>query len=204
MRNALTSFEAEADRLAQFLDGSDAQEMLVATMLSGACAGAPDVSDTLDVIRNTSLITRRQNYVSSIIVLYGTLERFIEETVEECIDQLVRMYINPRELPEQLRKQHTRLSIDYLALLKDGKIRETTFCVRRGLTCRAVAIMFPLMASQRAKDRPISRQELLGLLTGESLWRRRFSASPTVMKRRSTASLVFMSLSQTETCIPET
>ena len=125
MRNALTSFKAEIDKLARFLDASDAQEELVAAMLAGADGGGTGLDDTLDVIRENSTIIRRQNYVSSIIVLYGALERFIEETVEEYVGELVGMYSDFGDLPGRLRERHTSLSIDYLALLKDGKVRET-------------------------------------------------------------------------------
>lgn len=125
MRNSLISFKAEIDRLVRFLDASDAKEELVAAMLSGAGAGGKDLAGTLEVIRKNSTIIRRQNYVSSIIVLYGALERYVEETVEEYIDELVSMHSEFRELPQGLRDRHTRLTIDYLALLKDGKVRET-------------------------------------------------------------------------------
>ncbi len=125
MRNALISFKAEIDKLGLFLDASDAKEDLVAAMLSCAIVGGTGLDDTLESIRNNSTIIRRQNYVSSIIVLYGALERFVEETVEEYIDELVSMHSEFRELPQGLRDQHTRLTIDYLALLKDGRIRET-------------------------------------------------------------------------------
>ena len=125
MRNALISFKAEIDKLGLFLDASDAKEDLVAAMLSCASVRGTGLDDTLEVIRNNSTIVRRQNYVSSVVVLYGALERFVEETVEEYIDELAGMHSKFRELPQGLRDRHTRLTIDYLALLKDGKVRET-------------------------------------------------------------------------------
>ena len=125
MRNALISFKAEIDKLVRFLDASDAKERLVAVMLSGASVDCTGLDDTLNVIRNNSTIIRRQNYVSAVIVLYGALERFVEEAVKEYTDELVKMHAKFQELPEQLRDRHTRLTIEYLALLKDGKVHET-------------------------------------------------------------------------------
>ena len=125
MGNALVSFKAEIDKLVRFLDASDAKEGLVAAMLSCASVERMGLDDTLNVIRNNSTIIRRQNYVSAVIVLYGALERFVEEAVKEYTDELVRIHAEFQELPESLRDRHTRLTIDYLSLLKDGKVRET-------------------------------------------------------------------------------
>lgn len=125
MREALTSFETEVDKLVRFLDASDAEEDLVAAILRGPEVVRADLDVSLSVIRNNSTINRRQRYVSSIIVMYGALERFVEEAVAEYSGILVHIHQEFQKLPERLREQHTRLTIEYLALLKDRKIRET-------------------------------------------------------------------------------
>ncbi len=166
MRNALISFKAEIGKLVQFLDASDAREELVAAILSGASVDGTGLDDTIDVIRNNSTITRRQNYVSAVIVLYGALERFVEESVEEYVEEMVSLHSEFRELPQGLRDRHTRLTIDYLALLKDGKVRETEDissvvavlhdCLsgneRYGLNARAFLVRSSNMNLKRIRD----------------------------------------------------
>ena len=125
MRDALTSFEAEIDKLGRFLDASDAEDKLVAAILRYREADRADFNDMLQVIQNNHTMIRRQSYVSSIIVMYGALERFVEEAVAEYTEALVQIHREFQQLPEALRERHTRLTIEYLSLLKDGKVRET-------------------------------------------------------------------------------
>ena len=125
MLDALTSFEAEIDKLLRFLDASDAKDALVAVILGRPQVDRTDLDASLQVIQNNRTITRRQSYVSSIIVMYGALERFVEEAVAEYSEALVKIHGEFQMLPDKLRERHTQLTIDYLALLKDGKVRET-------------------------------------------------------------------------------
>ena len=125
MREALTSFEAELAKLLRFLDASDAEDKLIAALLEQPEAERTDLEGTLKAIRANSTIKRRQTYVSSIIVLYGALERFVEETVTEYTQSLVEIYKEFQSLPEDLQERHTKLTIDYLVFLKDGRVRKT-------------------------------------------------------------------------------
>lgn len=125
MRDALTSLEAEIDRLLRFLDASDAKDELIATILSHPELDRADLDATFQTIQNNRTIIKRNRYVSSIIVMYGALERFVEEAVAEYCKALVQIHQEFQKLPEKLRERHTQLTIDYLALLKDGKVRET-------------------------------------------------------------------------------
>ncbi|WP_296643905.1 MAE_28990/MAE_18760 family HEPN-like nuclease [Roseinatronobacter sp.] len=121
----MTSFEAELDRLQRFLDASDAEDDLIAHLVGLPQVDRTALTSMLHPIQANSTVKRRQSYVSSIIVLYGALERYVEEAVAEYATQLVDIHKEFAKLPEALRERHTRLSIDYLASLKDGKIRET-------------------------------------------------------------------------------
>lgn len=125
MQEALTSFEAELDRLQRFLSASDAEDDLIAHLFALPEADRTALEKALQPIQANSTVKRRQSYVSSIIVLYGALERYVEEAVAEYAVQLVDIHKEFGKLPESLRERHTKLSIDYLASLKDGKIRET-------------------------------------------------------------------------------
>ena len=125
MQEALTSFETELDKLSRFLLASDAEDALISHLLALPEAEQVAVSAPLQPIQSNSTIKRRQSYVSSIILLYGALERYVEEAVAEYADHLVSIYQEFQKLPEGLRERHTKLTIDYLASLKDGRVRET-------------------------------------------------------------------------------
>lgn len=125
MEEALTSFEAELDRLNRFLQASDAEDALVTHVLGLPEAERAMLPVPLESIQANSTIKRRQSYVSAIIVLYGALERYIEEAVAEYTQQLVPIYKEFGKLPEKLQARHTALSVDYLVALKDRRLRET-------------------------------------------------------------------------------
>ena len=125
MEEALISFEAELDRLNRFLEASDAEDVLMTHILGLPDAQRASLATPLEPIQANSTIKRRQSYMSAIIVLYGALERYIEEAVAEYTAQLVLIHKEFKQLPERLRSQHTHLTIDYLASLRDGRVRET-------------------------------------------------------------------------------
>ena len=125
MGTALVSFENELEKLGGFLDGVDAEERVLAAVFRGDARVGTDVRETLETARRYSTIKRRQGYVSSIIVLYGALERYVEESVGEYTQTLMRIYQDYDNLPEKLRQRHTSLTIEYLNLVKDGRVRET-------------------------------------------------------------------------------
>ena len=125
MRTALVSFENELGNLLQFLDGSEAEDKILAEVSSGAVATVAELYESLETVRRNRLIKRRQGYLSSIIVLYGALERYVEESVGEYTQSLMRIYQDYNNLPEKLRERHTRLTIEYLGLVQDGKVRQT-------------------------------------------------------------------------------
>ena len=125
MRTALVSFEKELEKLEGFLDGAEAEERVLAAVSRSEVKVGTEVRENLRTVQLNSTIKRRQGYVSSIIVLYGALERYVEESVGEYTQALMQTYGDYNNLPEKLRERHTRLSIDYLGLVKDGRVRET-------------------------------------------------------------------------------
>ena len=125
MRTALVSFENELDKLRLFLDGSEAEDKILAEVSADVGATAAGLHESFKTVRRNRLIKRRQGYLSSIIVLYGALERYVEESVGEYTQSLMRIYQDYNNLPEKLRERHTHLTIEYLGLLKDGRVRET-------------------------------------------------------------------------------
>lgn len=125
MEEALTSFEAELDKLNRFLQGFDAEDALVTHILGLPPAARAALSASLELIQANSTIKRRQTYVSAIIVLYGALERYVEEAVAEYTRHLVVIHGEFQRLPEKLRERHTSLTIEYLGSLKDGRVRAT-------------------------------------------------------------------------------
>ena len=124
MRDALTSFEAEIDKLLSFLDASDSEDDLVTAILGRPEPDRADLDTSLRVMQENRTISRRQRYVSCIMVMYGALERYVEEAVSEYAEILVQIHENFQMLPEKLRERHTRLTIEYLASLQVGKVHE--------------------------------------------------------------------------------
>ena len=125
MRTALTAFEDEITKLEEFLSATDAEgELLTAIdrLPDGVRTG---LDASVQIIRSHRTIGRRQVYFSSIIVMYGALERFVEEAVAEYTEELVEIWQKVENLPEKLRDRHTHLTIEYLFLLSTGRIRGT-------------------------------------------------------------------------------
>ena len=104
MRDALTSFEAEIDKLGRFLDASDAEDELIAAILRTPEVDRADLDDRLQIIQNNSTMIKRQRYVSSIIVMYGALERFVEEAVAEYTEALVEYIRNFRSYRRHFKR----------------------------------------------------------------------------------------------------
>ena len=125
MRTALVSFENELDKLLRFLDTSEAEDKILTEVSGGAGTTGAELHDSLQTVKRNSTIKRRQGYVSSIIVLYGALERYVEESISEYTQSLMGIYQDYNNLPEKLRERHTRLMIEYLGLVKDGRVRQT-------------------------------------------------------------------------------
>ena len=125
MRTALVSFENEIEKLQRFLDTSEAEEEILAEVAGLAEAAVPELQESLETVKRNRTIKRRQDYVSSIIVLYGALERYVEELIGEYTQSLMGIYHDYNNLPARLRERHSRLMIDYLGLVKDGRVRQT-------------------------------------------------------------------------------
>lgn len=125
MRTALVSFESELDRLLDFLEGAEAEDEVLGEISNDAEIVEASVGANLKMVQKNRTVKRRQGYVSSIVVLYGALERYVEEVVAEYADSLMQIYPDYDALRKELRERHTRLSIEYLGLLKDGRVRET-------------------------------------------------------------------------------
>ena len=122
---ALVSFENELDKLRLFLDGSEAEDKILAQVSGSAEAGVAELNESFQTVKRNRTIKRRQGYVSSIIVMYGALERYVEESVGEYAQCLMRIYQDYHSLPYELRQRHTRLTIEYLGLVHEGRVRKT-------------------------------------------------------------------------------
>jgi hypothetical protein len=77
----------------------------------------------LDWAREVSEFTsgRTYDYVCSIVLLYGILERFIEELAEEYVTDLVRATSKYETLPSKLRQSHFDLTLTHLQRTRDSR-----------------------------------------------------------------------------------
>lgn len=64
---------------------------------------------------------RTYDYVCSIVLLYGLLERFIEDLAEEYLDTLVTRFGEFNKLPEKIRQTHFDVTIAQLVRTRDSR-----------------------------------------------------------------------------------
>lgn len=120
MKLALISFLKELDDLEKFLEATRSEGKLVDQLVAHALGTDKSEDDSelpslLEIIKSNSSLKRKQVYFSSVITLYGALERFVEEAVKEYVDQLVEIFQNYQNLPDEIRDKHIKLSIEYLS-----------------------------------------------------------------------------------------
>lgn len=124
MQDSLSQFQSEVDKLRQYLNAVEAEENVLSTLFEEAELPELIQQPSLDSIRKNATNKRRHVYVGAIIVMYGALERFVENAVSDYLESCVKASGAYGNLPEVIRNKHTNQTLEYLALVKDGKIRE--------------------------------------------------------------------------------
>lgn len=123
MKSVLLDFEKELDALSTFLKATAAEEALH-PMLKGLGDALTDQQKSeIDLILSAGTNKRRYSYALAIVTMYGALERFVESAVQRYIALVTQISGAYGRLPEGILKNHIRLSVDYLALVRDGKTR---------------------------------------------------------------------------------
>jgi hypothetical protein len=85
----------------------------------------PDVAERLKVLQGlvhqTETSYRIHQYRSTIVSLYGSLERFVESLVEEAARRLGQLCLNYGDLPTGFRQAHLSLTMDILRHIEEPR-----------------------------------------------------------------------------------
>lgn len=135
MKKAFLTFQAELDGLLDFLDSVESEDSLLQGILGENVDEADPIVTNAQAIVRSSTNRRRFVHCQAIIVLYGALERFVEDAIREYVVEARRLCSTYEELPKTIREKHAELSIEYLHRLKEGKVSE----VEEGELHRAIS-----------------------------------------------------------------
>jgi hypothetical protein len=112
MISAFHQFEERIKQLLSFIDSSEAINEIVGTKL-------PDVDENdlisalrphLIYLKNNSMARKVNVYASSVILLYGLFEQYVEELIIAYLLELERTVPNFCDMPEKIKESHTELS----------------------------------------------------------------------------------------------
>lgn len=124
MQDSLSKFQSEVTKFRQYLDVVDAEAAVLGALLGETHLPALIEQPSLDLIRQNATNKRRHVYLGAIIVMYGALERFVEGAVSDYLRSCVKASSAYKNLPKAIQDKHTNLTIEYMNLIKDSKVRE--------------------------------------------------------------------------------
>ena len=121
MKSALLTFRKEISSLIAFLEAAAAEDALLPSLRDAQLDGPQ--RQHLDAVLNARTVRRRYAYATTVVALYGGLERFVEDALHGYLVLLKRVCGKYALFPESITKKHMALSIDYMALVRDGRTR---------------------------------------------------------------------------------
>ena len=133
MKKAFLSFQEEIEKLLDFLASVESEHSLLKGILANIeNVEEPLVADAQAIVGN-SINRKRFVHCQAVIVLYGALERFVEEAIREYVVESKELCTSYDQLPKAIRDKHTRLSIEYLHRInrrsinkvEDGELQTT-------------------------------------------------------------------------------
>lgn len=110
MESLIREFKSELDSLEKLISFFNSEHQLLKRDDEGNDKLIKFKSNFLDFYFRK----RVYNYNSLIISLYGYFEKFIENVLEEYVDNINRVYVGYKNLPDIISKNHFRLSIALL------------------------------------------------------------------------------------------
>ena len=106
--------------LARFIESSDQKSAAIKAILdAGPNVGNPAYDWALGASEFTP--GRTYDYVCAVILLYGILERFIEDVTEEYVQLIVSKTASYGRLPEKMRSTHFDLTVLHLQRTSDSR-----------------------------------------------------------------------------------
>lgn len=123
MLPSLSALEECVAELIALAESFEEEERLLGKWSSGA--EREDVARLLD-IRTKVRRKREFEYNAFIVTLYGGLERFVEDLVEDYLLALASIAADYGKIPQKIRDSHVRLSIEMMTRLELPKYRQLT------------------------------------------------------------------------------
>lgn len=106
--------------LIRFIESSDQKGAAIKAILdTGPSVGNPAYDWALEASEFTP--GRTYDYVCAVILLYGILERFIEDVTEEYVQLIVSKTASYGRLPEKMRNTHFELTVLHLQRTNDSR-----------------------------------------------------------------------------------
>lgn len=97
--------------LRHYVDGLDKQDAITSCAPESCGSAAAAMTDLANHFRTGGFKTRYE-YNTVIVSLYGNLERFVEDIIEQYVTRVTRLVPNYLELPEKIRTRHIPLSLE--------------------------------------------------------------------------------------------
>ncbi len=119
---AIRAAEIEAMEVRRFLSLSEKKTRAIKNILESNTADQVE-APLAEWAKEASSFTaaRTYDYVCSIVLLYGLLERFIEDLAEEYLEALVTRLGEFNKLPEKLKQTHFDVTIAQLQRTRDSR-----------------------------------------------------------------------------------
>jgi hypothetical protein len=126
MISALHQFEERIKQLLSFIDTSEAINEIAGTTL-------PDIDESdliaalrphLIYLKNNSITRKLNVYASSVVLLYGMFEQYVEELIVAYLLELEHTIPNFDDMPEKIKETHTGLSAQLLLNSQLDKYRD--------------------------------------------------------------------------------
>lgn len=122
MKKAFLTFQAELHGLLDFLSSVESEDSLLRHILAESDGEESPLFTNAQAIVRSSTNRRRFVHCQAIIVMYGALERFVEDAIREYVVEARKLCTAYEQLPKAIREKHSELSIEYLYRLKEGKV----------------------------------------------------------------------------------
>lgn len=123
MKAAYSTFRTEVDELRSHIASTGTEEDLYARLAGGGLGMGPDDMRLVEEVRGSITRKRRFNHFLAFIVLYGALERFVDNAVHYYLHELLRLCDSYEQVPKKIRENNRKLAIELLWQIKENKAR---------------------------------------------------------------------------------
>jgi hypothetical protein len=120
MKGSIAAFYSELSRLQEYISRSELEAELLKSIASSGGDFAEDKRELIRKIASGTTNNRRYGYFLAVIIMYGALERLVDEGVQEYLNNILKIGGDISALPILIQDAHVPLSIEQLHLTSDG------------------------------------------------------------------------------------